>query len=281
MDRITNDNVQVIGEHGNTRVSFYLADTDLEHQQDTVSSSTTDHFPASKLLRELREIINNDKYIIIDIGLKKTIMAIPNTLEFQARGQPIDFELKKKDFELSLVEFRPTHVGQFRLDFEFFGKAITNSPCFLNVYDPDQAAKMIRKPAQLIAGTDNFFRVNLANSIPNCQPSTKFECWAEAPSGAILPMGLVRGSQKLVKLVPVEAGIHVVHMRLGEHSLADTPFEINAILSELPLANGSGLHSAIANQPAVFRIVAPDNLEGNLNIEIKVRVLKAIFLMLS
>lgn len=268
MDRITNDLVQVC-ENGHTRVSFYLADRDLEQHQDASAPSTTDHFPATKLLRELREIINNDKYVIIDIGLKKTIMAIPSTLEFQARGLPIEFELKKKDFELSLLEFRPTHVGQFRLDFECFGKAITNSPCFVNVYDPDQAAKVMRKPFQLIVGTDNFIRVNLATSIANCQPSTKFECWAEAPSGAVLPMELVRNSQKLVKLVPVEAGIHVVHMRLGEHFLADTPFEINAVLSELPLANGTGLHSAVANQPAVFRIVAPDNLEGNLNIEIK------------
>jgi hypothetical protein len=45
-------------------------------------SHSADLLPASRLLTELTEIINNEKYVIIDIGLKKTITAIPQTLRY-------------------------------------------------------------------------------------------------------------------------------------------------------------------------------------------------------
>ena len=47
------------------------------------------------------------------------------------------------------------------------------------------------------------------------------------------------------------------------------PLVLQAIESNLPIAHGTGLYRAIENQPAVFNINAPNNLDGNLNIEIK------------
>lgn len=109
------------------------------------------------LLRDLKDIIDNEKYVIIDIGLKQTIMAVPYSLVFMPKGRHIDFNLKKKDCDMSLVEFKPPAVGKYRVDFEHINKSITNSPCFINVYDTN-LAEIIYRPEFLIVGTENFFK---------------------------------------------------------------------------------------------------------------------------
>ncbi len=59
---------EVRKENEQTRVSFYLTD-----EADSILSNQF-------LLQELKEIIDNEKYVIIDVGLKKTIKAVKGSL---------------------------------------------------------------------------------------------------------------------------------------------------------------------------------------------------------
>ena len=75
----------------------------------------------------------------------------------------------------------------------------------------------------------------------------------------------------MVRLRPGEAGAHVVHVRRAECPLADAAFRLEAAESELPVARGAGLAGGVVDEAAVFRIVAPDGLEGSVSIEIRGR----------
>jgi hypothetical protein len=92
------------------------------------------------------------------------------------------------------------------------------------------------------------------------------ECFASTPSGKILS-GQVVGAG-VVRLRPGEAGVHVVHVRRTECLLAERAFQLEAVESELPVARGAGLGGGVVGEAAVFRIVAPNNLEGSVSIEI-------------
>ena len=92
------------------------------------------------------------------------ILIIIKTLQpnrYGPRGQPVPFTLAKKDFDLSVLEWRPTTAGHFRVDFESRcdQRPITNSPCFVTVYDAEQVAKLV-KPSRLVVGADNFIQVD-------------------------------------------------------------------------------------------------------------------------
>lgn len=107
------------------------------------------------LLSELKKIIDNKKYIIIDIALNKTITAVQNSLTYALKGQIVDFRIKKKDYDLSEVEFITKEIGTYRVDFEENNIKINNSPCFINIYDPSKAS-IKSKPENLIVSANNY-----------------------------------------------------------------------------------------------------------------------------
>ena len=53
---------------GQTRVSFSLLDSTAEQ-------------PSNHVLKELKQIINDEKYVIIDLSVQKTVSALKNSLK--------------------------------------------------------------------------------------------------------------------------------------------------------------------------------------------------------
>ncbi len=184
-----------------TRVSFFLGN----------KAADVSHSTSLSLLHDLKEIIDNEKYVIIDIGMQKTIMAVPHSLSFTPKGTITEYSLKNLPCDLSSAEFRLNTVGSYRVDFEQANsKLIENSPCYLNVYDASRAV-VVRRPERLVIGTENFFKVDLSTA-----GTAEFVAWAETPSGSVVEMPMVRNSQKLVKLNPTEHGIYLIHMKFGD-----------------------------------------------------------------
>ncbi len=200
---ICNEEVKKENDH-QTRVSFFMCNKIAESGNPTTLN----------LLHDLKEIIDNEKYVIIDISKQKTIMAVPHSLSYIPKGSLTEYTLKKISCDLSLVEFRLNAVGNYRVDFENFSKKmIQNSPCYLNVYDSSKAV-ILHLPERLFIGTENFFKVDFTGA-----GTAKFLAWAETPSGLVIEMPLVKNSQKLVKINPNESGSYLIHMKFGDECL--------------------------------------------------------------
>lgn len=133
---------ECITENGQTRVNFLLVD-DVDQNSNIY------------ILKDLKSIIDNDKYVIIDLSIHKTIKAVKESLRFGPRNDNVRFKLEKKTSEVYSLEFKPSLIGKYRVDIENFNKPILNSPCFIEAYDPNQV--LIEKPADsFLAGIDNF-----------------------------------------------------------------------------------------------------------------------------
>jgi hypothetical protein len=68
-DRMKNHELSI--ENGHTNVSFTLYDVDDLNQESNFH-----------IIKELKQLINDDKYIIVDLNLKKTIKAIKGSCKF-------------------------------------------------------------------------------------------------------------------------------------------------------------------------------------------------------
>jgi hypothetical protein len=215
------------------------------------------------LLRELKTIIDNEKYVIIDLSIQKTIKAVKDSLKFGPKNENVRFKLEKKSDELFTLEFKPNLVGKYRVDIENFKKPILNSPCFIDAYDPNQV--VIEKTFEtFLVGTENFIDVDLSKA-----GSSKFKVWIETPYGSNQPIIFDANYKKKIGILPKEAGKHLLFMKLGDSLIKGIPLEITAVKPDMPVAYGHGLYRAIENQKAIFNILAPDNFDSDLNIKIK------------
>ena len=120
---------------------------------DTTDSNQEANF---YIIKELRHLIDRDKYIIIDLNLKKTVKALKGSCKFGPKGEHIGYKIEKQansNYDYA-VEFKPTCCGRYRVDIENFNEPINRSPFFISVYDP-QAAFVKVRPNNLIIGCEN------------------------------------------------------------------------------------------------------------------------------
>lgn len=147
-------NRELVLENGLTRVSFHLIDDNLDKQ-----------LTNSLLIDELRDIIETDKFTIIDLGIHKTVRAMKGSLKHGPFGENIAFKLDKPSSVASSLsssgssyeyvgEFKANSIGRYRIDVENAHTKILNSPYFVNVYDPS-AYEFIKKPDNFILGAEN------------------------------------------------------------------------------------------------------------------------------
>lgn len=154
-------------------------------------------------------------------------------MNYAPKGQIADFKIKKKDFDLSEVEFVTKDIGTYRIDFEENNIKINNSPCFINVYDPSLAV-IESKPENLVVSANNYIK---GNSTPNKRDFTKilkfnyfkvnlgeanedkFKAWAQCPNGLTIPLPILKNLGDKVKIVPNEKGKYLIHMKLGDQDL--------------------------------------------------------------
>ena len=251
-------NRELIKENGKTRVQFCL----IEEQ--------SSHAFSHSILRTLQELIETERFGIFDASLNRRINAVKNSVKFGARGENVAFKLEKQRGDENqqqqsydyLAEFKPTTLGRYRIDVENFGKPLSSSPYFINVYEPS-SVEILSMPDTLIVGNEHLIEVNLAKA--GCAP---FDVLVESPSGTQLPFKIDNDLNKRIKFIPREKGVHRVLMKLGDHVLNDAPFELNAIESLVPNFFGNGLYYGIKNDSTAFYVYAPKYLDGNLNIEI-------------
>ncbi len=140
-------NRELTKENGKTRVNFCL-----------IEETTNTHAFSHSILRTLNELIETERFAIVDLNLNKTIRAVKNSIKFGARGENVGFKLEKltsadKPYDF-LGEFRPTTLGRYRIDIENFNKPIANSPYFINVYDPN-LVEIVRMPQTFIVGNEH------------------------------------------------------------------------------------------------------------------------------
>ncbi len=108
------------------------------------------------MIKELKELIEREKYVIVDLHLKKTVRAVKDSCKIGPKGEPVSYKLERhfnSPFDFS-VEFKPNQTGRYRVDVENVGIPINNSPFFVNVFDPS-AALIKSRPNSFIVGYDN------------------------------------------------------------------------------------------------------------------------------
>jgi hypothetical protein len=155
-------NRELAVENGLTRVRFHLIETSKiatsyskidDASTTTTSSSSPNKQPRnSVIIADLREIIENDKFTIIDLSVHKTVRAVRDSLRVSAKGDRINTTTvtKNSNGRRFDIEFIPTVVGRYRLDID----SVPNAPYFINVFDP-KGFKIVRRPDVLTLGTEN------------------------------------------------------------------------------------------------------------------------------
>jgi hypothetical protein len=148
-ERMKNHELKI--DNGQTKVNFTLYDVDDLNQK------TNFH-----VIKELKELINQDKYVIVDLNLKKTIKAIKGSYKIGPKGENIGYKLEKiqngsNDY---LLEFKPNLLGRYRIEIESHHSSVYGSPFFVNVFDP-LAAFVKSRPNCLLIGSDNLIESNI------------------------------------------------------------------------------------------------------------------------
>jgi hypothetical protein len=127
-------------ENGRTKVSFKLI-------------NVTSQLSNNILLKELGEIIDDHKYVIIDLNINKTIEAIKGSLLVGPIGESVECKVVKINDTYN-VECLPTSTGLHRIDIDFKNRPIGGSPFFFNVFDPKNV-EIIYFPENFILGSEN------------------------------------------------------------------------------------------------------------------------------
>jgi hypothetical protein len=132
---------------GRTRVNFCLI-------EETASTHAFSH----SVLRSLRELIETERFAVVDASAGRTIRAVKGSVKFGARGENVGFKLEKVPTSGTaydyVAEFRPAALGRYRVDIENFNKPLVNSPFFINVYDPC-LVELLRIPETFIVGNEH------------------------------------------------------------------------------------------------------------------------------
>lgn len=118
----------------------------------------------AQLIDELRDIVESDKFTIIDLSVHKTVRAVKGSLRCGPRGEPVSGVSMAKTSSASetgarfAIEFKPTQVGRYRIDLIDSNLADKRDrqlpPYFLSVYDPT-AYQIVRQPSSFIIGAEN------------------------------------------------------------------------------------------------------------------------------
>lgn len=178
--RIRNRELSV-NENGQTRVQFELIDVvngvceplvGLIHESPLAASSSTTvneqlplstHLSNAQLLADLRDIVESDKFTIIDLSIHKTVRAVKGSLNYGVRGEAVSFKVEKvltaTASNVYTVEFRPSMVGRYRIDVENSEKKCQCSPYFLDVFNPKEFV-LVRRPEICVTGTENLIEGN-------------------------------------------------------------------------------------------------------------------------
>jgi hypothetical protein len=148
-------------ENGLTRVCFHLIDDKTSCQDEQLTNAS--------LIDDLKDIIESEKFTIIDLSIHKTVRALKGSLRYGPFGESVNVKLEKtpqvadtpsktnissSSSSEYLGEFKASSIGRYRIDVENFGLKILNSPYFINVYDPS-CCEFIKKPDNFILGTEN------------------------------------------------------------------------------------------------------------------------------
>lgn len=154
-------------ENGQTRVRFHLAEASSEETSLSSSSSSgaKEVVNNSQLVSDLHDIVESDKFTIIDLSIHKTVRAVKGSLRCGPRGEQVSGVSMAKTSAASetgiarfAIEFKPTCVGRYRIDLTDSTHADKRErqlpPYFINVYDPT-AFQIVRRPANLVIGTEN------------------------------------------------------------------------------------------------------------------------------
>ena len=113
-----------------------------------------------KLLEELGTIIDNEKFVIIDLSVHKTVKAIKGSLKCGPKGENISYKLERKNptrlekYGFYAGEFLTHSIGRYRIDISNFNVPIKNSPLFVNVFN-SKLVEIMKKPDELLIGSDN------------------------------------------------------------------------------------------------------------------------------
>lgn len=163
-------------ENGQTRVRFHLTETNSNLLSNNNNNNNDENNQSSgvattaasncQLIADLREIVESDKFTIIDLSIHKTVRAVKGSLRCGPRGEQLSGVSMAKTSSANetrtarfAIEFKPTAVGRYRID-------LTDShgvekrrdrqlpPFFVNVYDPT-AFQIVRRPENLVIGTEN------------------------------------------------------------------------------------------------------------------------------
>lgn len=116
---------------------------------------------SQQLIADLRDIVDSDKFTIIDLGMHKTVRAVKGSLWSTPRGEPVhNITTTKKHPTLFDFEFTPTSIGRYRVDFDS-----PQSPYFINVYEPSSAVIMPRRPENFIVGNENIIEGSIVKIV--------------------------------------------------------------------------------------------------------------------
>ncbi|RNA20284.1 Filamin/ABP280 repeat containing protein [Brachionus plicatilis] len=247
-NRIKNRDVTI--ENGYTRVIFTIE----EEEQ----------MPNNSVLKILKNIIENKKFVIIDLSLNKTIKALTNSFKFGAKGENVGFKLTKQTnmpFDY-LGEFEPSAIGRYRIDVENFNIPINNSPFFINVFDPN-LIKIEHIPSTINVGDENFIEIDRSLT-----GFSELETTILAPSGIKLPFKIESSQNHKIRFIAREIGIHKFSVKLGDCLITNSTFEINAKENFFINVYGNGLYNGLENTYSIFYAQIVNSIQGKLEIDI-------------
>lgn len=161
---------------GQTRVRFHLVDLNPNPDANVDVNEASN----SQLISDLRDIVESDKFTIIDLSIHKTVRAVKGSLRAGPRGEQLSGVSMAKTSGVDetesarfAIEFKPTTVGCYRIDLAHSTAGEKRDrqlpPFFMNVYDPT-AFQITRRPSSLVIGTENI--IEGIDEFSNLRPYT-------------------------------------------------------------------------------------------------------------
>lgn len=231
-------NRELTTDNGQTRVRFQLVDAGVDDSVAPGTPTLATTPSNSQLITDLRDIVESDKFTIIDLSIHKTVRAVKGSLKCGPRGEPVSGVSMAKTSAASepgarfAIEFNPTCVGRYRIDLTDSSDKRDRqlAPYFINVYDPN-AFQFTRRPSSFIIGTENIIEGILCGRYTNLFGASNcdfikvdlakcgfgnLETIIESPDGVRLPFKIDNNFSKKIRFIPTVGGVHKLTMIMGD-----------------------------------------------------------------